>query len=326
MDKNSYKKFTDVQIGDSLSRPVLVSSIKEAIDKNGNTFVKITMKDGFSEVTPMMFKTDKNMLEQLGVCEESVADVKISVSEYNGGKSFRVDKIAPNNDPEITPGDFIKLPPHDTEKMFGEICELIEACANDCGGKYKPISELALRILHDKKERYITSSAAVSMHHNMKGGLIYHSYRMVKTANAVCDIYEKLDRELLVCGAALHDIGKIWEYKTSSSGEAEFTPSGVLFGHLYLGASLIKKYTEGESYSTERVQLLTHLLLSHHGTREFGAVVCPATPEAFALFYIDNLDAKLYVCEDAYDILDPGTITEKKPFGLDNRLYRPREF
>jgi 3'-5' exoribonuclease len=148
---------------------------------------------------------------------------------------------------------------------------------------------------------------------------------MVKTASAICDIYEKLDRELLICGAALHDIGKIWEYKTSAAGEAEFTPSGVLFGHLYLGASLIKQYTEGGSYNTDRVQQLTHMLLSHHGTREFGAVVCPATAEAFALYYIDNLDAKLYVCEDACEILEPGTITDKKPFGLDNRLYRPKE-
>ncbi len=318
MDKNAYRKFTDVQVGESFSRPVLVSAIRESVDKNGNTFVKITMKDGFSEITPMMFT-------QLGVYEDNVADVRISVSEYNGGKSYRIDKIAPNNDSDVAPGDFMKLPPCDPEKMFSEICALVEACANDCGGKYDTISALTLKILNDKKERYITSSAAVSMHHNMRGGLIYHSYRMVKTANAVCDIYEKLDRELLVCGAALHDIGKIWEYKTSSTGEAEFTSSGVLFGHLYLGASIIKKYTEGENFSTERVKLLTHLLLSHHGTREFGAVVCPATPEAFALFYIDNLDAKLYVCEDAYEILDPGTITDKKPFGLDNRLYRPND-
>ena len=92
------------------------------------------------------------------------------------------------------------------------------------------------------------------------------------------------------------------------------------------GASLIKQYTEGGNYDKERVQLLTHMILSHHGTREFGAVVCPAISEAFVLYYIDNIDAKLYACEDYYESLDPKAITDKKPFGLDNRIYRPSFF
>ena len=162
------------------------------------------------------------------------------------------------------------------------------------------------------------------MHHNMLGGLLYHSYRMVKSADALCGVYDILDRELMICGAALHDIGKLWEYNTSVTGEAEFTPSGILFGHIYLGASLIKRYTEGGNYDMEKVQRLVHMILSHHGTREFGAVVCPATAEAFALHYIDNIDAKLYMCEDFYAQLEEGTITDKKPFGLDNRIYRPK--
>ena len=73
----------------------------------------------------------------------------------------------------------------------------------------------------------------------------------------------------------------------------------------------------------EKVQLLIHMILSHHGTQEWGAVSCPAIPEAFALHYIDNLDAKMYMCEEHYEELEPGEITEKKPFGLDNRIYKP---
>ena len=169
----------------------------------------------------------------------------------------------------------------------------------------------------------MTSSAAISIHHNLRGGLLYHSYRMVKAADALCGVYTNLDRELLLCGTALHDIGKVWEYKTSISGDAEFTASGVLFGHLYMGASLIKGFTADGNYNKEKVQLLIHMILSHHGTQEWGAVSCPAIPEAFALHYIDNLDAKMYMCEEHYEELEPGEITEKKPFGLDNRIYKP---
>ncbi len=323
MYKNLYTKFNDAQIGETIKRPVLVSVISEARDKNNNPFVRITMKDGFSEITPNMFKTNISALSGQGIVEGCVADAVISVSEYNGAKSYRIERIAPTGDPTISAADFMKLPPIDVEVMYSEICAIIESAADDMGGKYTPISNLALTILADKKNRYITSSAAISMHHNMKGGLIYHSYRMVKAADALCKVYPTLNRELLVCGAALHDIGKIWEYNTNESGEAAFTSSGVLFGHLYLGASLIKQYTEGRNYNPEKVKLLTHMILSHHGTREFGAVVCPATSEAFALYYIDNLDAKLYACEDHYEAIDAGSITDRKPFGLDNRIYRP---
>ena len=324
MNKNSYLKFTEISVGGTIVRPVLVTAIKEALDKNSNTYVKISMRDGLTDITAMMFKTTKDMLENTGITEGCIADVKVSVSEYNGSKSYRVDSISRTEDTSLTTSDFMKSPPIPVEDMYNEICELIRSCANDYNGKYIPISELALNILEDKKDKYLTSSAAVSMHHNMKGGLIYHSYRMVKAADALCGVYTNLDRELMICGAALHDIGKIWEYKTSPVGEAEFTASGVLFGHIYLGASVIKQYTDGKNYNFEKVHLLIHMILSHHGTREFGAVVCPATAEAFALHFIDNIDAKLYVCEENNELLEPGTVTEKKPFGLDNRIYKPK--
>lgn len=323
MDINNYPKLADVRVGDTVRRPVLVGAVKEAVDKNGNTFVKITVKDGMTDVTAMMFKADKKLLESMGVTEGSVADIQLNISDYNGAKSYKIEKISPTKDTSLSAGDFIKMPPLDIDLMYSEICELVKSSANDYGGKYTPLSQLALKILDDKKQQYMTSSAAVTMHHNIRSGLLYHSYRMVKAADAICGIYSKLDRELLLCGTALHDIGKIWEYSTSPLGDAEFTSSGVLFGHLYLGASLIKKYSAADNYNMEKVQLLTHLILAHHGTREFGAVVCPAIPEAFALYYIDNLDAKMYVCEEQYEQLPPGAITEKKPFGLDNRIYRP---
>lgn len=328
MDKSVYLKFSDAQIGDTYERPVLVSSIVENTAKNGKTFVRLTLKDGFSEITAMMFDTSAAALESVGIVKSSVADVYLAVSEYNGGKSFKVNEIRPAADKTLSAADFTKLPPVDLDVMYNEICEIIKnASAGEINGS-APISELALTILEANKKKFMFSSAAVSMHHDLKGGLLYHSYRMVKAADALCNIYDTLDRELLVCGAALHDIGKIWEYKTSEAGDAEYTASGILLGHLYIGASLIKQYTKddegNEKYDNEKVKMLVHMILSHHGTHEFGAVTCPAIPEAFALHYIDNIDAKIYMCEDFYESLQPGEITDKKPFGLDNRIYRPK--
>lgn len=98
---------------------------------------------------------------------------------------------------------------------------------------------------------------------------------------------------------------------------------GVLFGHPFCGALIVKCMSSRENYNSEEVRLLIHILLSHHGKGEYGAAVAPAIPEAFAVHHIDNMDAKIAQCEANYDEMDPGTITDRRPFALDNRLYMP---
>lgn len=324
MKKDEYRKLADIQIGETVNRPVLVSAIAENVSRNGKPFLRVTLRDGFSEQTAMLFDASTSTLTALGVGKETIADVTLSVTEFQGGKSYKIIEIAPTSDKSLTLNDFTKLPPVDLDLMYNEICELIESAADTRGDTCTPLSDLALRILSDHKKGFMSSSAAIAMHHAIRGGLLYHSYRMVKAADAICKVYTSLDRELLLCGTALHDIGKLWEYSTSASGEAEFTASGVLLGHLYMGASLIKQYTADHDYNKEKVQMLVHLILSHHGTLEWGAVTCPAIPEALALHYIDNLDAKMYMFEEQYETLQPGELSEKKPFGLDNRVYMPK--
>lgn len=213
MDKEQYIKFSDAQIGSTINRPVLVSAIAENTARNGNIFVKVSLKDGFSEVTAMMFDASQESLASLGIRQNTIADAELSVSEYQGSKSFKIVQIRPTADSTLTVNNFTKLPPVDLDLMYSEICSMIESSANDYDGNYTPLSDLALKILTKYKDSYMTSSAAISMHHNLRGGLLYHSYRMVKAADALCGVYTNLDRELLLCGTALHDIGKVWEYK-----------------------------------------------------------------------------------------------------------------
>ena len=318
-----YKTFSEAQVGAVISRPVMVVSVSDNVAKNGNSFVKMVIKDGNTSVTATMFDMTSEKLRSSGIVPEAIVDVQLAVGEYQGSKNFKINEIHLTTNMNLSADDFTKLPPVPLEQMYNEIIDILSSSGAALSFNNAPLSDLAIRILEDNKEQYMASSAAVSMHHNIRGGLLYHSYRMVKAAVAISEVYPELDKELLVCGAALHDIGKIWEYKTSVSGDAEVTKAGVLFGHLYMGASLIKDYTKGASYNMEKVMLLTHLILSHHGTQEFGAVACPAVAEAFALNRIDDLDAKIYMCTNLMEDLTPGTFTEKKPFGLDNRIYKP---
>ncbi len=323
----NYPKLTDAEIGSTLSRPLLVSAIEENTDRNGKAFVKVTLKDGFSDVTALMFATSAADLEARMIKPNTVVDADLAVSEYQGNKSYKVSNLAPAADKLLSVSDFVKLPPVDLDVMYHEIIELLNSSSNSYEGAYTPLSDLAIRVLTKYKDSYMTSSAAISMHHNLRGGLLYHSYRMVKAADALCSVYTSLDRELLLCGAALHDIGKIWEYDTSETGDAAFTSSGILFGYLYMGVSLIKGFASVKDkapYQAEKVQLLIHLILAHHGTQEWGTVACPAIPEALALHHIDNLDAKMYMFEEQYETLGAGELSDKKPFGLENRVYKPK--
>ena len=322
-DKNEFRKFSEVEIGETFSRPVLITSISESVSKNGNEFVIVGMKDGSSEQTARMFGKTIAEIKKMGIHTEMIADVTIRVDDFRSGKSFNLLSAKPTES-GLTIADFTKVPPFDREKMFDEIIEMLNEVADTGNGKYTPLSDLAINILNDRKDDFMKSSAAELMHHNMLGGLIYHTYRMMKSSYAISSVYTNLDRELLLCGTALHDIGKIWEYKTTDTGEAQRTSSGILFGHLYMGAIRINQVASDINYNKEKLKLLVHMILSHHGKQEYGAVTLPAIPEALVLSHVDDLDAKMYVFDEAYKEQKPGTLSEKKSYMLETKIYKPK--
>ena len=321
-----YTTFSQAEAGQTFERPVYVADYTQGSAKNGEPFLTVTMLDGKTSQQAKLFSTSAARLEnELGVTKQTVADVKIDVSIYNGAKSFTIKDIRPCADTSLSASDFAKLPPLDIDQMYDEICRIIKDLPNPKPDK-TPLSKPALALLEEHKEKFKTSSAAVYMHHNYKGGLIYHTYRMVKAAAAMCEIYKELDKEILVCATALHDLGKINEHNTDPVGNAETTELAALYGHLYLGAMFFSnKCAQITGCDKERQRLLTHCILAHHGQGEWGAVRTPATPEAFALHYIDNLDAKIESCNIMYEQTQPGKSTEKKLAGFD-RLYKPTYF
>lgn len=324
MNKNDYIRFSQAQIGTELTRPLLVLSLEEVKKDGKKPFVRFTFSDGFSQENIVMFDTDLEKLGKMGIEKYTVADVTLKVQTFNNSKSFLVSDIHICSDSTASADDFARSAPLDRQKMFEEIIELVRSSADDLGETVTPIAKLTEDLLTDNHDKFIRSTAAVGMHHNFIGGLVYHTYRMVKSADALSGVYTDLDRELLICGAALHDIGKMWEYNTHKMGDADYSSTGVLFGHLHMGAALIKRTAENGNYSMEKVKLLTHMILSHHGRQEWGAVVPPAIPEAFVLHFIDNIDARVNMCEKEYENLAPGEITDKKPLGLEGRLYRAK--
>ncbi len=164
-------------------------------------------------------------------------------------------------------------------------------------------------------ERLRRTAAARQNHHARRGGLVEHMAQMTRAASALSAVYGTLNRDLLIAGVVFHDAGKLWENAMPADGfSMPFDERGELLGHITIGIELVNSLWRKASAAaapntwaclrpaSEDVRLhLLHLLAAHHGELQFGSPVVPKTPEAWALHYIDNLDAKLEMVKLAYD-------------------------
>lgn len=168
--------------------------------------------------------------------------------------------------------------------------------------------------LVENGERFRRTAAARSFHHARRGGLVEHTSQMMRAACALADVYKRLNRDLLVAGVLFHDSGKLWENHVAEDAfHIEHCERGELLGHINMGIEIVnslwrqlKANDEFLTWKTltptsESVRLhLLHLIASHHGEMAFGSPVVPKTPEAHALHYIDNLDAKMEMVFSGY--------------------------
>jgi 3'-5' exoribonuclease len=154
--------------------------------------------------------------------------------------------------------------------------------------------ELTDKFLADRRfvELLKTAPAAKNFHHNYIGGLLEHTLSVCEMALKVIDQYPELNKDLLIAGSFLHDIGKIREFRYDLL--IDYTDEGRLLGHLVLGVTMIdEKLTKLKHFPNEKALWLKHLILSHHGQFEFGFSKRPKFLEAFALHLIDDMDAKI---------------------------------
>lgn len=337
-------RFEETEIGNNYDMTLLVVRIEERTTKKGDPYCRLTLSDGKTQQEANLFNNNtRESLKLQGVTEEKPVDVRLKCTEFQNQKNYTVDSINPARLTDEEKATLIKMPPLPRQQM---LLDMIRIVLDSSGRQYDKdnvvipeddysLTALTVRLISKNSKAFSSSSAAKSMHHNLMGGLLYHTYRMVKAAYSVCDIYTTLNRELLVCGTALHDIGKIEELSTSELGAANYTPDGRLFGHALIGIEMIDKMVAEadsaagrETYNREDVRLLKHLIASHHGTLEWGAITLPAVPEAMVLHNIDMIDSRMYMYEEGLASTKPGSVSDYiNGIAGDGRstIYRPQE-
>lgn len=193
-------------------------------------------------------------------------------------------------------GDFLPASPRPAQEMLDEMVAL---CKREFA--HTPWRKFALSVFRDEAIRslLLTTPAAKGVHHAYVGGLLEHTLSVAQLALRIADHYPELDRQTLLAGAVFHDIGKIWEFTGGLVND--YTDEGRLLGHMELALERLAPFLAKSGLDPELIRHFKHLILSHHGTPEFGAARLPQTPEALALHYADNLDAKMAQCRSLFE-------------------------
>ena len=295
---------------------LLIRSAEKRKDSKGNDYVDMNLTDRTGEINCKIWNWDPE-------AEAPVAGTPVKVrgliQEYNGRLQLRVEKWR-----ESTPEDpvdmnsLVACAPRAPAEMLAEIRETAESFQND------KLKRLTLGMLEDAGSDLSWFPAAQRMHHAERSGLLHHTTDMLRMANAMLEVYPWLNRDLLLAGVIIHDLGKLGELKSDRAGNVtDYTRDGQLLGHLVRGITNLNRTADRLGIHGECVVLLEHMLLSHHGEAEYGSPKAPMFPEAEALHWLDMTDARMNTFRTAADKTPEGAFSEKI-FSLDRRIYHPR--
>ncbi len=250
----------------------------------------------------------------------SVVYVQGMASEYNGSIQVIGYEITKAGDSDnYDREELVPVAPIDRAAAFRRVTNAVASIRD------RDYREVCRTILEKHRETFLTIPAAKSMHHRFIGGLLMHTSCMLAAAEDLADLYPgTINRDLLVAGVLLHDIAKGREFELSGlSLVCGYTVAGNLLGHLVMGAQEVAEVCKDLHVPEEKSILLQHLLLSHHGEPAYGAAVLPKTAEAELLHMIDMMDARMEMYRTAMEEMEPGTMSDRPVFGLDNkRIYK----
>ncbi len=263
--------------------------------RNGKTYYSLKLQDKTGTIDAKVWDLNKDIQN---FNENDYIKVDGNVVTFNNEYQLKVVKIRRSQEGEYDPTDYIPSTEKDIKVMYKEI----EVIVDNIKDQY--IKTLLKNILArpEIKDNFKTHSAAKTMHHNYLGGLLEHTLSVTQLSLKVAEHYgDMVNKDLLVCYAILHDIGKVKEL--SSFPENDYTDEGQLLGHLIIGTELVgeeARKIEGFPKNTEN--LIKHGILSHHGKLEYGSPKLPATMEAFIFHMLDEMDAKSKMIEDLLNV------------------------
>jgi 3'-5' exoribonuclease len=254
--------------------------------RDGNNFLNITLSDKTGMIKGVVW--DKVDRITAGITSGDFVHVVGGVGEYRGALQVVIKKMAPIPADRVDPSDFLPQTSRDIEGMFDRLSKITDSI------KTEYLKRLVEAFWKDEAfvRKFKTAPAAKKMHHAYIGGLLEHTVSMVSLADKIAGHYSGVDRDLLLVGAIFHDIGKIDEFEYQF--RIDYSDKGRLLNHIVIGLKMVdEKLSKIEQFPEDQALLLKHMIVSHHGAREFGSPEPPKIIEAVLLNYIDEIDSKV---------------------------------
>ncbi|MBI5235087.1 MAG: HD domain-containing protein [Deltaproteobacteria bacterium] len=281
----------EIKERDQVAGLYLVARKDMGLSKTGKAYVNLRLMDSTGSVEARIWDNADALAALFQ--KDDVVSIKGYAVAYQGGIQLNVNSISAAPEGSYSVREFLPASTRAPEEMMADLDAVIAGVGNP---QIRALLE-AIFTDADVRARFQTAPAAKVMHHPYLGGLLEHVLSICGLASKVGSHYGKgVDVDLLICGAILHDIGKIYELTYSKS--FDYTDEGRLLGHITLGIALIDDKVKGiEKFDPALLVLIKHMILSHHGHLEFGSPKRPKTTEALILYYLDDLDAKVNAIE-----------------------------
>lgn len=294
--------------------------------RNDKPYLRCLLSDRTGELAARMWSIDEATFRRIPT--DGFVWVEGETQAYQGDLQIIIQVIDPIEPTPEQMQDLLPTASRPAEEMFAELTAILATL------KHPAMQALAKVYLDDAflMDAFRRCPAAKSMHHAYLGGLLEHTLQLLKLADAVCPFYPRINRDIVLMGLFLHDLGKTRELVFDRA--FGYTDRGELIGHIVDGAIMLHDKSHqvmketGQRLPAGAVMVLQHIILSHHGVPEYGAAKTPGTPEAFLVSMLDNLDAKttMALCaarpEDR-PAMDLGGNFTDKIWALDTKLYRP---
>jgi len=307
------KDFVD---GDHIIGQLLViSAVKGTTDK-GLNYLNVTFQDKSGTIEAKKWDALDEDLRTLAV--GSVVLVDGIVNMYKNQPQLKIVSVSKVAHPEeIVMSNFARVSPIPLDELKARLDKYLNSF------KDKDVEKVTKAVISHFYDKYVTYPGAVKVHHEFGSGILHHSLFMADVADAIAKIYTQVDRDILVAGALLHDIGKTIEYENPIAPAQ--TTEGKLCGHIAIGYAEFKRIVDELHIESEVPLLLEHMILAHHGSLEFGSPVMPATREALLLSEIDMLDSRQMILDKALEGIKEGEFTPRLWVMDDTSFYKPKK-
>lgn len=292
MTKRIYIK--DIDVANRINDLFLVTDKNLAVSQKGMPYLSLRLRDktGTMEARVWENADEINKLFQAG----DVIEIRARAVSFRNTIQLAVSHIRKIDDSQIEPADYSPTTDYDIDDMFETLTQLTETITSP------HLKALLHEIFSDEDILFAfkRAPAAKGMHHSYIGGLLEHTLSVTRLLDITAEHYKNIQRDLLLTGGILHDIGKI--YELSFQKIIDYTDEGRLVGHIILGLELVnRKIANIEGFPVQLALELRHILLSHHGVLEYGSPKRPKTLEALIVNMIDDMDAKVNAFREFID-------------------------